>query len=216
MSDHYNLQGKRFFNVYYKRKSWLKCFKQNNTPYFNPISSNAETKKKRRGKILRPRFTIGSLPGFLDILPQGSVLAPSVTTCHALEETRHRLISTSNLHLEERRLLAGASFIRALRLGLLRVVPGSRTAKDVLALLALKDTAREDRVGDGVFVRACATLEAICAVERQGDGQDICAMRADCVTREKLWSDRKNEMLRWIWNHVLTEKHGCGYDCIML
>jgi hypothetical protein len=106
-----------------------------------------------------------------------------VTTGHALEETRHRLISTSNLHLEEGRLLAIAALVRTLRLGLLRVVPGSRSAKDVLALLALKDAPRKDRVGDGVFVRACAALEAVCAVERQGDGQDVCAVRTDCVAR---------------------------------
>lgn len=132
------------------------------------------------------------LPG---TLPQESVLAPSVTTSHALEETRHRLIGTSNLHLEERRLLAVASFVRALRLGLLRVVPSPRAAKDVLALLALKDSARKDRVGNGVFVRACAALETVCAVERQGDGQDVCAVRADYIGGNS-WSDgKKGEML---------------------
>lgn len=133
-----------------------------------------------------------------------------MTACHALEETRHRLISTSNLHLEKGRLLASAAFVRALRLGFLRVVPGSRAAKDVLALLALKDTPREDRVGDGVFVGTCAALEAVCAIERQGDGQDVCAVRTDCVAKELLvrW-EKRNEIFgcvescayreAWLW-----------------
>lgn len=116
-----------------------------------------------------------------------------MTTRHTLEETRHRLISTSNLHLEERRLLAVASFVRALRLGLLRIVPGSRAAKDVLALLALKDSARKDGIGDGVFVRACAALEAVCAVERQGDGQDVCAVRADCDGGKKSFGQMEGQ-----------------------
>lgn len=47
---------------------------------------------------------------------QRSVLAPSVTARHALEETRHGLIGTPNLHLEKGRLLAGASLVGALRL----------------------------------------------------------------------------------------------------
>ena len=61
----------------------------------------------------------------------------------------------------------------------MRIVPGARPAEDVLALLALKGAAREDGVGDGVLVGACAALEAVRAVERQGDGQDVCAVRAD-------------------------------------
>lgn len=141
--------------------------------------------------------------GLLGILPQESVLAPSVTAGHALEETRHRLISTSNLHLEERRLLAVASFVRALRLGLLRVVPGPRAAKDVLALLALKDSAGKDRIGNGVFVRACAALETVCAVERQGDGQDVCAVRADYIGGNSR-SDGKTEKC----------STGCGIMCL--
>lgn len=175
----------------------LKCFKQN-MPIFNPTSSNAKIKKKATTKYpssLSHDSQPSGPPGIL--LRQRSVLAPSVTTCHALEETRHRLISTSNLHLEKRRLLAIAAFVRALRLRLLRVVPGSRAAKDVLALLALKDTPRKDRVGDGVFVGTCAALEAVCAVERQGDGQDVCAVRTDCVAKE-CWSDwKQNDMFGW-------------------
>lgn len=156
---------------------------------FNPTSSNAKMKKKSDHEIsILSILTIAKPPQYPP--RQRSVLAPSVTTRHALEETRHRLISTSNLHLEKRRLLAIAAFVRALRLGLLRVVPGSRPAKDVLALLALKDTPRKDGVGDGVFVGTCAALEAVCAVERQGDGQDVCAVRTE-------------------------EKHGCGCGCIV-
>lgn len=121
-----------------------------------------------------------------------------MTACHALEETRHRLISTSNLHLEKGRLLANAAFVRTLRLGLLRVIPGSRPTKDVLALFAFKDTPRKDRVGDGVFVRACAALETVCAVERQGDGQDVCAVRTDCVARVLVRrGGREKEIFGW-------------------
>lgn len=139
-----------------------------------------------------------------------------MTTRHALEETRHRLISTSDLHLEKGRLLASAAFVWTLRLGFLRVIPGSRSAKDVLALLALKDTPRKDRVGDGVFVRACAALEAVCAVQRQGDGQDVCAVRTDCVAKSfGQIGQAKTRYAGGVWNHVLTEKHGCGCDSIV-
>lgn len=128
-------------------------------------------------------------------------------TSHALEEARHRLIRTPDLHLEKRRLLAIAAFVRALRLGLLRVVPGARPAKDVLALLALKDAPRKDRVGDGVFVGACAALEAVCAVERQGDGQDVCAVRADW--RRGFWLEDIGDM----WNHVCLQRSMAVCDC---
>lgn len=179
----------------------LKYFKQNTPPYLTQYPPTPKRRKKRPRKI-HPSisdFTIASHLGLSYNLPrQRSVLAPSVTACHALEKTRHRLISTSNLHLEKRRLLANAAFVRALRLGFLRVIPGSRPAKDVLALLALKDTPRKDRVGDGVFVGTCAALETICTVERQRDGQDICAMRTDCVAKELLvrW-EKQNEMFGW-------------------
>lgn len=86
----------------------------------------------------------------------------------------------------------------------MRIVPGSRPAKDVLPLLALEDAAGEDRVGDGVLVRACAALESVCAVERQGDGQDVCAVWADWG----FWLDvgTSDDMESFF---MLTEKHGC-------
>lgn len=95
------------------------------------------------------------------------------------EETRHGLISTANLHLEEGCLSAIAILCGALYFALLRVVPSSRATKDILPLLALEVAAREQRFGNSVLVRTCAALEAVVAVFHGRDGQDIGAVGAD-------------------------------------
>lgn len=65
------------------------------------------------------------------------ILPPSVATLHALVETRHWFIRTSNLDLVEGGLMAVAALCRALDTGLLGIVPGTGPAKDVLLLLSL-------------------------------------------------------------------------------
>lgn len=103
-------------------------------------------------------------------------MAPTATY---LEERSHRLISRPNLNLEEGRLLAVASILGALCARLVGVVPLARTAKDVLALLALKFAARIDWLGDGVLEGTGAALEAVADAGVGGDGQDVCAVGAD-------------------------------------
>lgn len=64
-----------------------------------------------------------------------------MSTGHALVETRHGLIGTSDLDLEEGSLIAVAAAVGALHPTLLRIVPGSRSAKDVLLLDTLVHSA---------------------------------------------------------------------------
>ena len=99
-----------------------------------------------------------------------------------LEEAGHGLVGTADLHLEEGGLVAVAALGGALGLALLRVVPGARPAEDVLLLLAVEVAAREERlVADGVLVGAGAALEPVAARVRGRDGQDVGALRADCL-----------------------------------
>lgn len=102
-----------------------------------------------------------------------------MATSHTLEETRHGLISTSNLHLVERGLIAIAFVGRALYAGLLSVIPSSGTTKDVFLLFALVVASREDGLGDCVFKGTGAAFETVGSGVCERDGEDICAMRAD-------------------------------------
>lgn len=114
-----------------------------------------------------------------EFTPSNSILSPAVATRHALVETRHGLIGTADLHLEEGSLVAIAAPGRALHSALLRVVPGARTAEDVLPLDALVQAAREDGLGDLVLEGAGAALEAVGPRVGQGHGEDVGAMGAD-------------------------------------
>ena len=86
-----------------------------------------------------------------------------MSASHTLIKARHGLIRTSNLDLEESRLIAIASFVGTLHPTLLRIVPGAGTAEDVLLLDSLVDTAREDGFGDVVLEGACSAFETILA-----------------------------------------------------
>lgn len=112
--------------------------------------------------------------------PQDLVLSPSVPASHALVETRHRLISTANLHLKEGGLVAIAALGGALHAALLRIVPGARSAKDVLLLDPLVHAPREDGFRDVMFKGTCAAFETVGARGRQRHGEDVGTMRADC------------------------------------
>lgn len=111
--------------------------------------------------------------------PSWQSITPEDTTY--LVETRHGLVGTADLDLEEGRLLAVTPLARALRLALLRVVPGSRAAEDVLPLLAVEHPAAVQRLVDGVLVGAGAAFQAVEAVLHGGDGQDVGAVGADLV-----------------------------------
>lgn len=93
----------------------------------------------------------------------------------------HRLISTTNLDLEEGGLLAVAAVLGTLCARLVGIVPLARSAKDVLTLLALKVAARVDWLGDGVLKGAGSALEAIAHAGVGGDGEDVGAVGADWV-----------------------------------
>lgn len=93
-----------------------------------------------------------------------SVLSPPVSAGHALVEARHGLIGTANLDLEEGGLVAVAALVGALHAALLRIVPGARSAKDILLLLALEGAAREDGLRDVVLEGARPALEAVRAL----------------------------------------------------
>jgi hypothetical protein len=130
-----------------------------------------------------------------------SVFSPPVTAGHALVETRHGLISTANLNLEESCLVAFTSLVGALNTTLLRIVPSARTAKDVLLLDTLIHSSRKDGLGDVMFERAGSAFETVGSCTCEGDGEDVCAMGAD-------WS-------LLVWNrHIdfgaLTEQHDDG------
>lgn len=102
-----------------------------------------------------------------------------MTAGHALVEACHRLISTADLDLEERGLVAITPIIGALDLALLRIVPGAGAAKDIFPLDTLIHSSREDGLGDVVLEGAGAALEAVGSCVCEGDGEDVCAMGAD-------------------------------------
>lgn len=97
-----------------------------------------------------------------------------------LEETRHRFVRTTDLNLEEGRLVAITSLGWALLSALLSVVPRPRAAEDILPFLTDEVTAREDGLGDRVLVGAGAAFEPVATCVRRGDGEDVGAERADC------------------------------------
>lgn len=124
---------------------------------------------------------------------------------HAHEETRHGLIGTADLDLVEGGLVAVAAVGRALDAALLRVVPGSGSTEDVLALLALVLAAREDGLGDVVLKWACSALEAVRAAVGQRHCQDVGAVRADCA---ELVVSRVEIKVSQVEKR--TEEHDCG------
>lgn len=98
-----------------------------------------------------------------------------------LEESRHGLISTADLDLEEGGLGAVAGAGGARNGSLSGVVPDSGAAEDVFSLLADKVLAREDGLGDGVLVGACAALEAVVTRFHAGEDEEVCAVGADYI-----------------------------------
>lgn len=102
-----------------------------------------------------------------------------MTTGHALEETRHGLISTSNLDLVERRLVAIAFVSRALYTSFLSIIPSSWTTKDVFLFFALVVASREDGFGNCVFKGTGAAFETVGSGICERDGEDVGAVRAD-------------------------------------
>lgn len=107
------------------------------------------------------------------------VLSPPMPASHALVKARHRLVSTADLHLEEGGLVPIAAAVGALHAPLLRIIPGTRSAKDVLLLNTLVYTPREDGLGDVVLERTRAALESVGPAVGQGNGKDVGAVRAD-------------------------------------
>lgn len=97
-----------------------------------------------------------------------------------LVEARHGLVGAADLDLVKGGLAAVARGTGALDFCLVGVVPGSRSAKDVLALLLLEDAPREEGLLDGVLVRARPALEAVPArLAGRGDCEDVGAAGAD-------------------------------------
>lgn len=74
------------------------------------------------------------------VLPsvRSSVLPPSMIAAHTIEKGRHGLIRTPDLHLKESGLVAIAVLRWTLRRDFLSIIPGARTANDILLLLALE------------------------------------------------------------------------------
>lgn len=118
-----------------------------------------------------------------------SILSPPLPAGHALVETRHRLVGAADLYLVKGGLVAVAAVGRALHLALLRVVPGARAAEDVVLLRALKGPPGEDGLGDLVLEGAGAAFEAVVPRVCEGDGEDVCAVGADCRGGEERLTD---------------------------
>ena len=100
-----------------------------------------------------------------------------------LVERRHGLISTTNLNLEECRLVAVASSAVTLDLALLCIVPCAWTAKHVFLFLAREVLAGVDGFVDGMLVRAGSALEPVATCVRSGEDEEVGAKRADCGGR---------------------------------
>lgn len=125
-----------------------------------------------------------------------------------LEETRHGLISTTNLDLEEGCLSRVAIVLRTLHFNLVGVVPCAGPAKHVLPLFPRELPPAEQGGRDGVLVRAGAAFKAILAREaRRGHGEDVAAVWADCNRRLLLVQVYEGSRLGV---EVLTEKHVGG------
>lgn len=107
------------------------------------------------------------------------ILSPPIPTSHALEEARHGLIRTPNLHLIEGCFVAVAPICGTLNAALLRIVPRAGTTEDVFLFFALKDASREDGLGNGVFEGTGAALETVGALVRERDGEDVGALGAE-------------------------------------
>ena len=104
---------------------------------------------------------------------------PLPTRFSHLEETRHGFVRAPDLDLEEGSLVPVAALGGALLLGLLRVVPGARSAEDVLALTPDVVAPRVDGAVYGVLVGAGAALEPVASRLDGRDGKDVGAVRAD-------------------------------------
>jgi hypothetical protein len=79
---------------------------------------------------------------------------PFQTATHLIE-TRHGLIRTPNLHLEERRLIAITPLPGALNLSLLRIIPCSGATEHIFPLLALYVLPVVDSLVEEELIRTC-------------------------------------------------------------
>lgn len=116
----------------------------------------------------------------MSILFTPSIFSPAVATSHTLShhqhcpkscsttqvpthliETRHRLISTSDLDLEECCLVAHTSILWALCLRLVGIIPSTRPSKDIFPLLPGKVLPLEVSFGQDILIWTSLAFETI-------------------------------------------------------
>lgn len=102
-----------------------------------------------------------------------------MSTRHALVETRHGLISTSDLDLEKGSLVTVAATVGTLDTTLLRIIPRSGSSKDVLLLDTFVDSTGKHGLGDVVLEWTGSAFETVRSRVCQGDGEDVGAMGAE-------------------------------------
>lgn len=108
-----------------------------------------------------------------------------------LVKSRHRLIRTPNLHLEERRFLPITSLLWTLHLRLLRIIPRTRSTKNILSLLPHKCLSLEIAFLQDILVGTSLALQSVhhllCVIVLAGgyllgggaDCEDVAAGGAD-------------------------------------
>ena len=106
-----------------------------------------------------------------------------------LVESSHRLISTPNLHLEERSCLSITSLLRTLHLCLVCIVPSAGSTEHILSLFPREGFAFVVSLLEYVLVGASLAFESVYGFMRvsfsrrcrssRGNGKDIAAGGAD-------------------------------------
>lgn len=97
-----------------------------------------------------------------------------------LVKSRHRLIRTTNLHLEERGLIAIAAAPWTLYAALLCIVPGAWSSKHVFFLLVGEILARVDGPINGVLIGAGSALQSVVAGVHPGEDEEVGTIGTDC------------------------------------
>jgi hypothetical protein len=135
-----------------------------------------------------PSILSPTIPASHTLFPHQSQYTPPTTVKRThLVEAGHRLICTTNLHLKERRLITITSLLGTLHLGLIRIIPGTWSAKDIFSFLPDEILALKVPLGQDILVRACLALETIDEIRSPiaaGDvsrrnGEDIAARGAN-------------------------------------
>ncbi len=93
-------------------------------------------------------------------IPISPILISTVRNSHLIERS-HRLISTSNLNLEERSQCPITAVLRTLNLHLVRVIPGPRSTKYIFPFLALVVLPLVEFLGEDVLVGASVAFEPV-------------------------------------------------------